>query len=197
MTHRSDVERLLDHWLLDGPSEAPERVIETVAGRIGRQRQQPAWRVSWRDSHVNASLKPLAAMAAVIVLAVVGIAVVARPSASNIGGRAASSTASASPLASASQAWDNETGPCGEVGCRGPQTPGTYTSRGLVPAVTYTLTSPWVQLRDWQTFFQLYPDTPENRRDRGDRGVHPVCADPAWLDRLAQPTLSRADVGSR
>jgi DNA-directed RNA polymerase specialized sigma24 family protein len=55
-------------------------------------------------------------------------------------------------------------GPCGEVGCRGPQTPGTYTSRGLVPAVTYTLTAPWVQVRDWQAFFMLYPDAPENRR---------------------------------
>jgi hypothetical protein len=40
---------------------------------------------------------------------------------------------------------------------------GTYTSKSLKPAVTYTLTTDWVNLRDWPEFFQLYPDTPANR----------------------------------
>lgn len=173
MTSQRRLDQLLERWLGEGPANSPDRLLDRIADRIERIDQAPAWRVSWRDSHVNASLKPLATMAAVILLAVVGIAVVARPSGSDIGGPAATSAASGSPLASASQAWDNISGPCGEVGCRGPQTPGTYTSRGLVPAVTYTLTTPWVQLRDWQTFFMLYPDTPENRRTASATGYAP------------------------
>jgi hypothetical protein len=29
--------------------------------------------------------------------------------------------------------------------------------------LTYTLTTPWVNVRDWPDFFLLYPDTPANR----------------------------------
>jgi len=159
MTSR-DVERLMDLWLADGPLEVHERVIEGVADRIGHQRQQPAWRVSWRDSHVNASLKPVAAIAAIIVIAIVGSRLIASPSGPG-GGPTASPTPSSSPVPSAR--WDTFGAQCGDVGCGGPLTAGTYTSRGLVPAVTYTLTSPWVNLRDWSGFFQLYPDTPANR----------------------------------
>jgi hypothetical protein len=55
------------------------------------------------------------------------------------------------------------TGRCGLFGCGGPQTAGTYASKALNPPVTYTLTTKWVNLRDWGEFFQLYPDTLANR----------------------------------
>ena len=45
MTHERDTERLLDLWFADGPTQAPDRVIDVVADRIGRQPQRPGWRL--------------------------------------------------------------------------------------------------------------------------------------------------------
>src|SRR3972149_4329455 len=98
MTKQRNIERLLDHWLADGPNEVNDRVIDVVADRIGRQHQQSAWRVSWRDSHMNSYVKPLLAVAAVVVIAVAGIAILGRPSGSDVGG-AVSPAAPASPAA--------------------------------------------------------------------------------------------------
>ena len=72
MTSERDIERVLDHWFADGPTQVADRVLDEVADRIARQPQQPAWRGSRRDSHVNTYLKPLLAVAAVLVIAVVG-----------------------------------------------------------------------------------------------------------------------------
>jgi hypothetical protein len=85
MTGERDMERMLERWLVDGIDEMPDRVYLSVVDRVERQPQQRAWRVSWRDSTVNAYLKPILAIAAVLVLAVGGIAVFARPSGSSIG----------------------------------------------------------------------------------------------------------------
>jgi hypothetical protein len=72
MTHERDIERLLDHWFSDGPNEAPDRVIDAVADRIGRQSQRPAWRLDWRHTTMTPTLKFGAAIAAVIVIGIVG-----------------------------------------------------------------------------------------------------------------------------
>ena len=48
MNQRRDIERLLDHWFADGPTQAPDRVLDVVADRIERQPQRPAWRLHWR-----------------------------------------------------------------------------------------------------------------------------------------------------
>ena len=45
MTREREIEGLLDMWLLDGPTQAPDRVHDVVADRIGRQSQRGAWRV--------------------------------------------------------------------------------------------------------------------------------------------------------
>lgn len=45
MTSDRELERLLDRWLDDGPTQSPDRVLFTAADRIGRQRQRPAWRL--------------------------------------------------------------------------------------------------------------------------------------------------------
>ena len=79
MTSERDIERVLDHWFTERPTQVADRVLDEVADRIARQPQQPAWRVPWRDSHVNTYLKPLLAVAAIIVVAVAGFAVL-RPS---------------------------------------------------------------------------------------------------------------------
>jgi hypothetical protein len=171
MTTDQDLDRLLDRWFEQRQVHAGGRVIDVVVGRVERQRQLPAWRVSWRDTPVNGSIKPLAAIAAVIVIAVAGVALVLRPSGPSVGA-IASPAPSPSPSPTASLAPSSTPGwkpgtECGDAGpldgCAGPLTPGTYTSTGLQPPVTYTLTTPWVNIGDWSPFFMLYPDTPENR----------------------------------
>jgi len=72
MTHEREIERVLDLWLADGPTEAPDRVFDVVIDRIERQSQRPAWRLPRRVVPVSAYLKPVAAIAAVVILAVVG-----------------------------------------------------------------------------------------------------------------------------
>ena len=78
----------------------PDRVFPSIVDRVERQPQQRAWRVSWRDSTVNAYLKPILAIAAVLVLAVGGIAVIARPSGSDIGVAVPSAPPTLSPTPS-------------------------------------------------------------------------------------------------
>lgn len=72
MTHERDIERLLDVWFIDGPIQAPERVVDVVADRIGRQSQRPGWRLDWRHTTMTPTLKFGAAIAAVIVIGIVG-----------------------------------------------------------------------------------------------------------------------------
>ncbi len=72
MTSERDIERLLDHWFTERRTQVADRVLDEVADRIARRSQQPAWRVSRRDSHVSTYLKPLLAVAAVLVIAVIG-----------------------------------------------------------------------------------------------------------------------------
>ena len=72
MNERSDIDRVLRHWFADGPSEMPDRVVDTVADRIGRQRQRRASRLPWRPYDMNSTLKLGAAIAAVLVLAFAG-----------------------------------------------------------------------------------------------------------------------------
>jgi hypothetical protein len=171
-----DIDRILRTWFSDGPIEMPDRVVVVVADRIGRQRQRRRWRLPGRLT-VNSSVKPLITVAAVAVvaIAIAGVAIVSRPSGPSVGGIAPPSpTQSSSPsrsatstptaVASATPPWDElSVRLCGQVGCGGPLSAGTYTSKALKPAVTYTLTTDWVNLRDWPEFFQLYPDTVANR----------------------------------
>jgi hypothetical protein len=84
MTSERDIERVLDHWFTERPTQVADRVLDEVAERIGREPQQPA-RLPWRDTHVIGNIKPLAAIAAVVVVAIVGFAVLRPPSGSNVG----------------------------------------------------------------------------------------------------------------
>jgi hypothetical protein len=79
MSAERDVEHVLESWLTDGIDQMPDRVYRTILDRVERQPQERAWRVTWRDSGVNRYVKPLLAVAAIVVVAVVGIAVVRPP----------------------------------------------------------------------------------------------------------------------
>jgi hypothetical protein len=101
MTHDRDIERLVSHWLDDGPSQVPDRVIDEMADRIGRQRQRPAWRFPWKELTMRPQAFAAAALAAVVVVAVGGFLLL-RPSPNGgIGGSSNPSPSSvASPAAS-------------------------------------------------------------------------------------------------
>jgi hypothetical protein len=72
MTQPRDIERLLDQWFADGSSVAPDRVVDIVADRIERQPQRPAWRLDWRHFTMSPLAKAGAAIAAVVLIALVG-----------------------------------------------------------------------------------------------------------------------------
>jgi hypothetical protein len=112
MTSDRDIERVLDHWFTERPTQVADRVFDGVADRIARQPQHPAWRVSWRDVHMPSNIKPLLAVAAaaVLIVAVVGYNVLPGrstgvggppPSASPTGSPSVSATPSVSPSANA------------------------------------------------------------------------------------------------
>jgi hypothetical protein len=94
MTHERDIERILGHWLADGPTEVPDRVMDVIADRIARQPQRPAWRLDWRDPNMHTSLRAAAVLAAVVILAIGAVYLRGPDSGSNIG----SQTATPSPI---------------------------------------------------------------------------------------------------
>lgn len=80
-----DIERVLEHWLIDGVNEMPDRVFQSIFDRVERQPQAFAPRLLRRLPEMNGSLRWIAAAAAVVLIAVVGFAVLGRPSDSGVG----------------------------------------------------------------------------------------------------------------
>ena len=170
MTKERDIERLLDRWFAERSTEVADRVLEDVADRIGRQPQQPAWRVSWRDIHMRSNLKPLLAAAAVIVIAVVGFVVMRPASTSNVGGGpsptvspSTESSPSTSPSASAAfpQWYTNS-----EISAAAGILPaGNATSRAFAPRVTFTVPEGWVNDLDVPIGYNIFPDIKANEAE--------------------------------
>lgn len=73
MTNQRDIQGLLDVWLREGSTVAPDRVMDIVADRIERQRQRGAWRFPTGEFRMPALIR-LAAVAAALAL-VAGAAV--------------------------------------------------------------------------------------------------------------------------
>jgi hypothetical protein len=159
MTDERSIERLLDHWLDEGPSTAPDRVLDAAVDRIGRQRQRPAWRLhSGREFHVISTSKLAATVAAVLVIAVLGVVLVLRPGGSTVGSSGPTAAPSPSSLPSGY--------PIG-----GLLPPGSHTTKQFKPAVTFTVPEGWIKTADdAQTSAQLgvlglMQDTPANRAE--------------------------------
>jgi TRAP-type C4-dicarboxylate transport system substrate-binding protein len=72
MTDDQELFAVLDQWLIDGPREMPDRVVDVVAQRIRRQPQRHAWRLDRRPSPMNAYTKVAVTAAAVLIVALVG-----------------------------------------------------------------------------------------------------------------------------
>lgn len=74
MSGERDIEHILDDWMTEGPTNAPDRILDHLESRIRRQSQHPAWRGRLSGPGRYRDLRLLAAaVAAVIVIAVAGI----------------------------------------------------------------------------------------------------------------------------
>lgn len=71
MNRTPDVELVLRDYFADDGLTAPDHVLETVEGRISRQRQRRAWRLLWRHP-MSTPFKLAAGVAAVVLVALVG-----------------------------------------------------------------------------------------------------------------------------
>jgi hypothetical protein len=172
MTHDRQIEPLLDAWFSDGPSVAPDRVIDDVAARIVRQPQRPAWRLQpWRFPTMSTPLK----------LVLIGAALVAALAAGAVfvGGGGRIMAPAPSPTPSPTPTPVPPSLPNGNLA------PGTYTAHPL-PGMTWTITVPagWVGSDDWIVCYDLTPD------------VHSVCVG-GPTDNEGIPMDSCAAAGTR
>ena len=160
MTDQRSIERLLDEWFADGPSVAPDRVLDVAANRISRQRQRPAWRLlSWRDFHVITTSKMVAVLAAVLVIGVIGFALVLRPGGSNVGGQGP--TAAPSPVATPTPAPTPSPSPA--VLESGVQGPGTFVGKFASSEIPWTVTLP----KGWAAYDTDIVMGPQRPGDKG------------------------------
>jgi hypothetical protein len=115
MNRGPDLDLVLRHYFADDSSTASDHVLDVIEERIVRQPQRHAWRVLWRDPHVNTYVKALAAIAAVIVIAVVGFNLLPVGSNPAVGGPAASPSVSPSAPPSPSASPESRTWPLGAL----------------------------------------------------------------------------------
>jgi hypothetical protein len=152
MTHDRDVERLLGQWLGEGPTEVPDRVIDVIADRIGRQPQRPAWRFHWRPSAMTPKLGAAAALAAVVIVAL-GAIYLLRPSAGpSVGGL--NPTTSPSPVASPSAASQSPSA-----------SPNAISSVIFKPALSLVAPAGWTAGDGDRTFILDAPAEPSGAHD--------------------------------
>lgn len=71
MNQRSDIDRVLQTWMTDGPTAIPDRVVDVVTARIAVSRQRRTSHVQGR-TNVTTPIKLIAGLAAALVVAVVG-----------------------------------------------------------------------------------------------------------------------------
>ena len=150
MTQQRDIERLLDLWFSDGPTESPDRVIDVVADRIERQPQRPAWRFHLREIHVNTMLRAGIAVAAVVVVAFIGFQLLPGQS-GGTGGPAPSpsSIVTAPPSAAPSPSGSSVATECvNGQGCPSPFPAGPVTSTAFTPKLTYTAPAGYTEFND-------------------------------------------------
>jgi hypothetical protein len=147
MTRERDLRPLLDEWFADGPDRASDRVLDVVIDRLERQSQRPAWHLTGRPGPMNAPLKIAAAIAAVVVVAVIGFNLLPA-STPQVGGPLSTATPTPSPAPTV-----------GSSAAASPSSP-AYTWPAGLAAGTYTTSLLW-QLPFELTF--TVPDGWESR----------------------------------
>ena len=136
MTQRSDIERVLDLWLGDGPTHVPDSVFDDAVQAVYLAPQRSPWRLRWRDLKVSTRL--LAAAIAVVAVVAVGLYVV-YPIV--VSGPAATPSPSASPAPTATAA----TSLCQPVdpACLGDLAAGTHFTSAFLTPLRYTVLDGW------------------------------------------------------
>ena len=160
MNQRSDTDRLLRHWMSDGPSTMPDRVVDVVADRISRQRQRRTWRLFGRLT-VTPAFKYGIAVTAVLVVAVVGYNLL--PGTTGPGGPTTAPTPSAQPTAAPTAAPSASAAPFAYPS--GILSPGSHATASFLPAFTFTVAEPWVLEGETISYYILFPDSPANRTE--------------------------------
>ncbi len=144
MTATHDLDRQLGAWLEErATSTPPDGLLERSLARVDATRQRPGWliRDGWRLSSSAAARGRAAAaigVAAVAMFAVARLSLVAP--APSIG-----SPATASPSSSPSPSPSPSPYLCGQGAgtCRGSLEPGTYTTNGFRPELSYSVPAGW------------------------------------------------------
>ena len=77
MTSERDIERVLDRWFVDRPTEVSERVLDQVADRIGRQPQRWPWWTRWAPRPVNRPSLAFAVVVAFLIVTLVAVTMLA------------------------------------------------------------------------------------------------------------------------
>lgn len=159
MNKHSDIDRILRHWMDDGPSRMPDRIVDVVADRIDRTRQRRSWR-PLRRLPMNQILKLGTAAAAVLVVAVVGWnllpggagpgdAPTPTPAGPTIG-PSLPPTPSPSPTVAAFACDDPE------FSCSGVLAPGSHATVAFRPTLTFTTATGWVNTMDRERAYTLH-----------------------------------------
>lgn len=163
MTHDRDLERLIERWLADGPSQASDRVFNDAVERIGRQRQRPAWLLR-EELPVSSLAKVAMAAAAAVFVAVVGFGL-ARPSGP---GAISSASPSTEPSVSTSAVVVLSPSPSPSLlpvacedgrPCLGALVAGKHRSGTFQPTLFYETPAGWSNTIDVDTIFKLDPPT--------------------------------------
>jgi hypothetical protein len=169
VNRQPDVELVLRDYFADDGLTAPDYVLDVVAERIGRQPRRSAWRLPRRLHLMNRPLTYAAALAAILVIPVVGYNLLPKgpstggPGATPTAGPAATIAPTSVPTAvptAAAAVCDN-----GTAGCLGRLAGGTYASHNFKPMVTYTVPAPigdapaaaWANSTDLSRTYTLVP----------------------------------------
>jgi hypothetical protein len=156
MSQRSDIDRLLRHWMDDGPTRMPDRIVDVVADRISVQRQRRTWRLL-RRLPMNQLFKLGAAAAAALVIAVVGWNLLP-------GRTGPASTPSPTPTPTLAPSPTPFACEDDLAGCAGALAAGDHQSAHFVPAFEYRTPAGWENRIDIETIFALTPfDTTADR----------------------------------
>jgi hypothetical protein len=98
MNGHGNIERVLDAWLVDGPSLMPDRLFDAVLDRVERTPQRRFARLQLRLTEMNPRIRIYTLAAASIVVAVVGLYLVGRArNDANVGGATPSPVTSPDP----------------------------------------------------------------------------------------------------
>lgn len=150
MNERSDINRVLSHWFDDGPTTMPDRVVEVVADRIGRQPQRRSWRLRGRP-YMNGYLKVVVGLAAAAIIAVAGWQLL--PGRGGIGGEPTPVPTPTGVAASVSPSCEDDI-----PGCAGELSAGDHQSAHFSPGFAFATQAGWSNPVDTSGLYTLWPE---------------------------------------